>query len=264
MKRSTRINLLLLGLVAVLGTAAYWQVNSEVAGFEPPLSALKTEQIRNVTVSCLQCVARRFERVDGQWMMQEPYTFPADDAQVKRLVAIATSPVRSRRAFASLDAKKIGLDPALISLDLDAEHFDIGTTDAFNGDRYVRVGDTIAMVPDRFSPFLVAAPASELDRHLLPRGSVLASLKINEVERPELIEAWTGAMAARITARSEGSEQVADAVAELQLGDGARLVYRIARNGDAIIALRDEPALTYTLSGDQASTLLHHTESRAH
>ena len=262
MKRATRTNLILLSVVAALGVAVYWQVGKEIAGFEPPLSALDPATITHVRVACLQCIPRRFERIDGHWVMREPYDLPADDAQVARLLSIAASPVRSRRAFSSLDAKKIGLDPALISLDLDTVHFDIGTTDAFNGDRYVRIGDTIAMAPDRFSPFLVAAPASELDRHLLPRGSVLTSLKINHVDRPDLIETWTDAFAERITASST-TASAAESVVDMQLGDGSAISYQIARNGDAIVARRSEPALSYTLSTEQAIMLLGDAEPNA-
>ena len=256
MKRATRTNLILIGVVAALGVAVYWQVHREVARFEPPLSALDPATIGQVRVACLQCVARRFERIDGHWMMREPFDLPADDAQVARLLSIATSPVRSRRAFASLNAEKIGLDPALVSLDLDSMHFDIGTTDAFNGDSYVHVGDKIAMVPDRFSPFLIAAPASELDRHLVPRGSVLASLKIDGIEQPQLIETWNVALADRISVRGDTSPSDGNPAVELQLADGERVVFQFIRNGAATVARRDEPALDYLLSPEQATALL--------
>ena len=263
MKRATRSNLILLAIVAALGLAAYWQVNMEVAQFEPPLSALDPATIKQVRVACLQCIPRRFERIDGHWTMREPYNLPADDVQVARLLSIASAPVRSRRAFTSLNAKKIGLEPVLISLDLDTVHFDIGTTDAFNGDRYVRIGDVIAMAPDRFSPFLVAAPASELDRHFVPRGSKLANLKINAVDRPDLIEAWTGALAERITV-SSSSAGTSDADVAMLLDDGLMISYRITRNGDSIVARRSEPALSYTLSTEQATMLLGDAEASTH
>ncbi|HOX71502.1 MAG TPA: hypothetical protein PK001_07150 [Dokdonella sp.] len=264
MQRATRTNLILLGVVAMLGIAAYLQVDREVSRFEPPLGALDPAGIDRVTVSCLQCVPRRFEREDGHWFMREPYALPADDAQLARLLSIAASPVRSRRDAARFDARKIGLDPALIRLDLGAMHFDIGTTDAFNGDRYVRVGNTIAMVPDRFSPFLVAAPASELDRHLLPRGSILASLQIDGIERRDLIEAWNLAMASRITAADGTAPASVLANVQLHLGDGTRIDYRLVRDTDAIVARRAEPALSYTLSAEQGSLLLGTAGSDTH
>ncbi len=264
MRRATRTNLILIGVMVALGMATYWQVNREVAHFEPPLSSLDPATIEQVRVACLECPPRRFERVDGHWMMREPYDLPADDAQVARLLSIATSPVRSRRAVSSLDAQKIGLDPALMSLDLDSVHFDFGTTDAFNGDRYVRVGDTIAMAPDRFSPFLIAAPASELDRRLLPRGSTLKSVSINGTVRPQLVDAWTQAMAERISASNAKTANSTDPVVELEIDDGTRLKFQFLRNGDATIARRSAPALDYALSPQQAIALLGEVEPSAH
>lgn len=263
MKRATRINLILIGIVAVLGLVTWWQVNREVAQFEPPLSALDPATVKQVRVGCLQCVARRFQRLGEHWQMREPYDLPADDAQIARLLSIAASPVRSRRAFGSLDAQKVGLDPALISLDLDQARFDIGTTDAFNGDRYVRVGDTIAMVPDRFSPFLVAAPTSELDRHLVPRGSVLTQLKIDGIEQLPLMETWNRAVADRISVRGDTSPRDGNHLVELQLADGAHIVFQFARNADGIVARRNEPALDYLLSPEQATVLLGNTAASA-
>ncbi|HET9034404.1 MAG TPA: DUF4340 domain-containing protein [Dokdonella sp.] len=264
MKRATRTNLILIGVVVALGLAAYWQVSREMARFEPPLSTLDPASIQQVRVACLQCTPRRFERADGHWMMREPYDLPADDAQIARLLSIAASPVRSRRPLASLDAKKIGLDPALMSLELDSTHFDFGTTDTFNGDRYVRIGDSIAMAPDRFSPFLLAAPASELDRHLVPRGSTLSGMSIDQVDRPDLVAAWSDALASRITARNDPATSANGVKITLKLSDGSTISYRLVRDGDTFIADRNEPALRYGLTPEQATTLLGDAEAGAH
>ena len=85
----------------------------------------------------------------------------------------------------AFDAGKVGLDPPMMSLDLDDTHFDIGTTDAFGGDRYVR---TCAIV----SPWCPTGSArSSLPRPkansiviCVPRGSTLARLHINGIEQP--------------------------------------------------------------------------------
>jgi hypothetical protein len=264
MKRATRINLILLGIVAALGIAVTIQVKREIAQFEPPLSALDPAHIERIAVGCLHCEPRRFERVAGHWMMRAPYALPADDAQVVRLLSIATAVVRSRRPFAGMDAKKIGLDPPLMQLDLDGEHFDIGTTDAFNGDRYVRIGDTIAMAPDRFSPFLVAAPASELDRHLVPRGSTLTGLRIDGVEHPELVAAWTDAQAARIRADSDVPGNDAIALAELQFGDGTNASFRFFAEGESLIARRADPPLIYDLAPNLGQSLIPDSPTAPH
>jgi hypothetical protein len=160
MARRTRTLLILFAAVALLGVVAYAQLERERV--REPLTRLDTAAVRSVAVSCNGCTARRFEKVDGHWQMREPFVLPADDAAVDTLVAIALAPVRFRHAAATLDAGKLGLDPPQATLRLDATVITFGTTDAIHGDRYVKVGDTIALVPDRFSMQLFAAPENEL------------------------------------------------------------------------------------------------------
>lgn len=256
MRGLSRSNLILLGLVVVLGLAAWWQVEREVAGFEPPLSTLDVAAIRRIEVSCVQCRRRVFERDGAHWMMREPYPLPADDAMVARLLSIARSPVRRRHALDAFEPAKVGLAPPLMSLDLDDEHFDIGLTDALGGDRYVRTGDRIAMVPDRFSPFLVAAPESELDRHLVPRGSTLASLHIDGKLRADLVEAWTNAQATRLVAVADGDAAATGTQLDLQLADGSKIEFTLVADADGVFLLRRSPRIRYMLAPGQAQSLL--------
>lgn len=256
MRRASRSNLILLGLAVLLGLAAWWQVEREVAGFEPPLSTLDVAAIRRVEVSCLQCQRRVFEREGAHWTMREPYLLAADDAVVARLLSIAQSPVRRRHALDAFEPARIGLAPALMSLDLDDTHFDIGLTDALGGDRYVRTDDRIAMVPDRFSPFLVAAPESELDRHLMPRGSTLASLRIDGSVRADLVEAWTDAQAARLVADADGGDAATGTKVELQLADGSTVEFTLVAGTDGVYLRRRSPRIRYMLAPGQAQALL--------
>ncbi len=262
MKRSTRTNLVLAGIVAVLGFVVYLQVGHEVAQFEPPLTAMDTTSVERVAVRCRECVERRFVRSNGHWSMQAPYAMPADDAAVDRLVAIAASPVRIRHAGDAFEASRIGLDPPLMTLELGAVQLDVGLSDALRGDRYVRIGDTIAMVPDRFSPFLAALPESELDRHLVPRGIELVGLRIDDIEHAERIADWNGVVARRITS-ADPETNVTDAVhVELLLGNDERIEYHVIRIADGYIARRDSLALDYMLDEQQVHALL--GETRTH
>ena len=260
MQRAARTNLILLALASLLGLGVYLQVGHEVAHFEPPLSTLDADTIQTIKVGCLQCVTRRFERVAGHWQMREPYDMPADDAQVARLLAIATSPVRKRHALDAFELGKVGLDPPLMTLDLDAIHFDIGTVDVFDGDRYVRTGEAIAMVPDRFSPFLAASPTSELDRHLLPRGSTLVGLHVDGVEHAGVIAAWTQTQASRVSLRTQPLVPSDIGNIEVQLADGSLIRFVLGRSADGVFADRIDPPLRYALTAEQAQALLGNTE----
>ena len=266
MRRNARINAILAALVAALAVLAWWQVRSEIGQREPALSTLDPSTVGRIHVRCTQCVAREFVRSDGDWRMRAPYPLDADDALVGRLLAIAGSPVRARHAIADFDPAKIGLAPPLMTLELGALIFEIGMADALRGDRYVRVGDVIAMVPDRFSPFLMATPESELDRHLLPRGTSIVALRIDGVDAPQRIDAWRSAVASKIEAvAADAADAPRPGTAvhvELALGSGETMIWNVWRVADAWRARRDSPALDYALDASAIDALIGSASTR--
>ena len=162
MTRRTRTHLFLLATVALLGVAVYAELHRERTLGLDPLTQIDPAGVRSLAVTCHACKPRRFERVDDHWRMLEPFAQAADTVAVDRLAAIARAPVRFRHARGELDARKLGLDPAYATLDLDGTVLKFGTTDAIHGDRYVEVDGAIALVPDRFSARLFETPESEL------------------------------------------------------------------------------------------------------
>jgi hypothetical protein len=168
MRRRTRTNLLLLAMVALLAVAVFAEIRREQALMSDPLTTLNPDQIRSLAIACHGCTARKFEKVDGHWLMREPKSQPANDKAVARLAAIVRAPVRYRRPASEVDPAKLGLDPPIATLDADGTLLKFGTTDAIRNDRYVETAGTIALVPDRFSALLFATPETELSDASLP------------------------------------------------------------------------------------------------
>ena len=162
MQKRTRTNVILAAMVVLLGAAAYAEIRREQALMRDPLTTLNPDQVKTLAITCQGCTARRFEKVDGHWLMREPKSQPANDKAVARLAAIVRAPVRYRRPAAELDPSKLGLDPPVATLEADGMLLKFGTTDAIRNDRYVEAGGTIALVPDRFSALLFATPETEL------------------------------------------------------------------------------------------------------
>ncbi|HNR92020.1 MAG TPA: DUF4340 domain-containing protein [Dokdonella sp.] len=255
MRRTARINLTLAVIAALLGALVWWQVHNEMSALEPPLSALDTSTVTSLRVGCAGCVERRFGRGPDGWRMHSPYALDADPAAIARLLAIAAAPVRLREPAEGHDLARLGLDPPQMTLELDAKRIEIGTTDALRGDRYVRDGTHIARVPDRFSPFLLAAPESELDRRLVPRGATITALRIDDADASARLAAWHAMPVSRITPAGGEDESATAHMIRATLADGETITWRLVRSGDAWIARRASPALDYHLDASAVAAL---------
>ena len=161
MKRRNRTLAFLLAATVLLVAAVFAELRHERSLAFDPLTTIDVRAVQRLEVSCRGCTTRRFENVDGHWWMREPQAGPADEALVAKLLAIASAPVRFRRSAGDFEAARIGLDPAQATLVLDAVVITFGGTDAIRGDRYVAVGNNIALVPDRFSAVLFTVAARE-------------------------------------------------------------------------------------------------------
>ncbi|HEU4662958.1 MAG TPA: hypothetical protein VFS55_02885 [Dokdonella sp.] len=158
MKRRTRTLVFLVCAAALLGAAVFAELRRERALALDPLTTLDLAAATRVEVTCAGCAARHYRKVDAHWRQRDPDA-PADEAFVARLLAIAHAPVRVRYPAHDFDPARIGLVPPLATLRIDDAELRFGATDAIRGDRYVAVGDAVALVPDRFSALLFKAAA---------------------------------------------------------------------------------------------------------
>ena len=162
MRKSTR-SLLILAVAAIaLGVAVYVELARELRLAPQPLTALDPASVTHLEIHCRSCTTRVFDRVDGVWHMRTPHDAPANPEAVARLLAIVRANVRTRAKLADYDAAKLGLEPPQFTVVANDTRIDIGGEDPIDHDRYVRIGDELLRVPDRFSARLLEAPESEL------------------------------------------------------------------------------------------------------
>ena len=255
MRRRLRQTLLLALITGIAAALVWWVVQHEQEARPAPLTDLDAAVVRRLSVSNAHKPPRRFERAaDGAWWMREPYHLPAHADAVARLLAIASARPRTPPQERP-DPAKLGLAPPQAVLELDGQRLEFGITDTINGDRYVRSAAGIALVPDRFSAWLLAPAESELDHRLAaPLGGV-REVRVDGQPRPELAAAW-----GRVTTSQVGVAEApaANAVQVELLGDGGAAVrYAVWRREDGrYAALRAEPALLYPLEEAQLQFLL--------
>ncbi|HEX7340936.1 MAG TPA: hypothetical protein VF269_01535 [Rhodanobacteraceae bacterium] len=149
----------LLAGVAVLVALALWQWRSERA--RATLLDIAPAAVTRIDVLCAGRATQHYVKRKGQWYRQGTSLQRVDDARLAALAALAATPVLQWRALATVDVAKIGLAAPPISVRLNGHTLAYGALAAFGPQRFVRVGDRIAVIPASYSPRVPKAfPAS--------------------------------------------------------------------------------------------------------
>lgn len=152
MKRARRHGLWLLLGVAMLVALAVWQWRADRAAAPGTLLALDPQSVTRVELALHGQPPQRFEKRDGHWWALMPTPARTDDGRLDDIAAIAAAPVLRWRAAADFDLAKIGLDPPALVLQLNDRRIAYGVMAAFGPQRYVRVGERIALIPAQYAP----------------------------------------------------------------------------------------------------------------
>ncbi|PXV53290.1 hypothetical protein SAMN04487785_11842 [Dyella jiangningensis] len=165
MKRSTR-QLAGLGACAlVLIAAAGWQWGRDAAAAPGTLLPLDPSAISRIELVIGQGAPSHYARRDGHWWRIDGTPTRADDGRLGELADTASAAVLNWRPASDFDPARIGLAAPVAVLTLDGQRLEFGETSVTGPQRYVRVGDRIALISLRYTP---RAPAS--DSHAVNAG----------------------------------------------------------------------------------------------
>lgn len=154
-----------LAAVAVLIGLAAWQWHGEHR--DATLLAVSPEAIDHIRVQKSGQAPQHYVKRDGHWYTADGNAADAD--RLGQLTELADVPVLNWRDTSDPDATGASLAQPQISITLNGQRTDWGQLAAFGPQRFVRVGDRIAVVPASYSPSVgaeeagastVAAPAS--------------------------------------------------------------------------------------------------------
>ncbi len=123
------------------------------------LTTLLPDQVNLIELNNNSGQTIRLERETTGWMMTIPSTAKANDTMVNNLLEIAGT--KSIRRFkAPDDLTEFGLNPPNAILILNHTRIEMGAIHPMNQRRYMRVGNIIHLINDRFPHLLRAAPQS--------------------------------------------------------------------------------------------------------
>jgi hypothetical protein len=225
MNSRTRLNLGLLGLVAVLAGLAWWQPGLESGAPTERLTELAAAEIEHVRIERQGGEPLALERVDGHWWMREPLDAPANEFRLELLLQLTSEASHARYDAREVDLTELGLERPAARVYLGERELAFGTTAPIDGRRYVLVGETVHLVADRHFHLLSAETAEFVSTRLLPHGARVRALQLPD---------W------QLARSEEGRWQLSPADPGLS-ADAAPLLARSWEEADAVWVQPYEP-----------------------
>ena len=184
MKARWLLNLLLLLVVAGLGFYVY----------QRPAPVEKKEQIYNianfepasVTHLKIEVPARKplvFEKINGRWMMLEPYQGRADELSIGRVLSVilATSPEK----LPLTDVAQFGLDNPQMVLRADDKTFSFGMFNPVGGQQFVAHGNQVYTLETVYGENATVQPLEFLDKRPFDRNEAIVGFDFGALEQWE-------------------------------------------------------------------------------
>ncbi len=270
-------NLLNLGLVVALlvlgGFIGFSQQGPPPA--EPEhLSTLAETDITRIEIRPERHADAVLERRGSEWWLVEPFTARADTARVDAAIGLARARSLARYAVSAVDMQQAGLASPDLVLRINDVILELGGTEPLRGRRYVRLGDRVHLIVDRYSYLLQGGLASLVSPQLLPTGA-----RLQEIELPglhllqrgghwqladgeatsadalqALVDEWRHAHALRVS-RRDGDEEGEPIVLRVAVG-ASPVRFILQRGEDEVLLIRPDLGLAYHFLPAAAERLL--------
>jgi hypothetical protein len=191
--------------------------------------------------------------------MLSPYQGRAEDSLINLILSLSTLEISTLIDKADIDRANFGLQPPAVTIQLNQQYMNFGDGQAINKRRYIELNDKVMLVPDQHLSQLKAGSISYIDRHLIPRGSKLNSLRIDDkqidLETPDNVTSlWLDAKATWISLAPPTQTQQGISV-YLEL-DNDQVIHYIAESRESdFVLLSTQQMLEYHLPFDVAESL---------
>lgn len=273
MNQRVLLNLLLLIGVLALIAVVYFKPGIETPPTLPPLTTLDSDQIKRIDIVRDKSTVT-LERRDGSWWIAGDTPIAADPMQIESLLGLAGAVPERSYAVGELDLAKLKLAPPETTLRLDNTELQFGATDPLQGLRYVRIGDRVHMIMDRYQNILQGQRTQLASRKLLPVDADIVALELPGVKLAkndkawtvepandklsadapqQLVDAWKNASAlwVRSYQKAAGNKPVT-----VTLADGQKLVFELRQAEGETLLARPDIGLQYQLPEESAKPLL--------
>ncbi len=259
---------------AVLALAALVWVKP---GKAPPVAQIKLTALDAQSVKRIEFHPPRGEGFvltrDGKaWFIEQPH-LRAQPFRVDTLLELPGAASAAQLTLADNRDNAFGVDPPQARVLFDRTEIAFGLTNPVGLRRYVRVGDAVHLIDDRWFHHAASTWTDWVDRRLLPDGVTLTRVQLPDLalvradtgwqlspERPavgadvitELVGEWQRAYAMDV----ELADTPADARPLRVEWEGGALDLALARDGDEWLLYRRDAPIRYRFSDNQGKRLL--------
>lgn len=275
MNKRTLLNLGLLVVIGGLGLVAWLKPGIKKPVVQPPLTALKAAAIHSIRIDRQQSGEVRLQRQGAKWEMLAPRQLPADEFLIKAMLGNLASPTVSHFKLLHAELDRYGLAKPQIRLYLNDTEIDFGATEPLEGNRYVKIGDTVFLTDGSLFYRLNHDALWWIDKQLLPAHAQItaiqlpnATLTLNggkwhlQPANPDvtsdaiqkLVDAWHDARAVEVAKPGKGKSR-GDVAIELA-GRSEPVRFEILANSGFLVLLRPDLGVEYRLDNADRKSLL--------
>ncbi len=177
MSSRSLLNLALLLGAVVLGLLAWLQPGKTPPKPAVTVTSLKPADITRIELKRADRPDMTFEKRDHDWYIIGSHDLPAAQFAVAGLLRLADQQVSRSYPLSKMNAAQLKLDKPHASVRFNkGPLIQFGTTSALDGDRYLKVGDHVYLVPDDYQPLVNGGVTTFVSHHLLPGSATVTGI----------------------------------------------------------------------------------------
>jgi hypothetical protein len=190
MTRRTWLNLALLSLVIILGALAYFEPGGKKVEQQLPLLALTQPQVMRIQILARNNPPVQLERTSDGWMITAPIRVAASDYRVNNMLQLLGATSYSFFPVAEHPLSGFGLEHPAGRIVFNDQAIEFGDTEPLNNHRYVRVGEQIHLIDDRYYYQSQMMLTALVDTALVPAGRSLKHILLPDLTLQQQQGRW--------------------------------------------------------------------------